>query len=161
MKSGNGKSYAGLGSIKCLDPVRDLSLDDYLSSGSIGSFTIQVDITCDDFSVDSKIPDIINLQVNVVSSYGGVLVTQQGSSSSMSGLLTKVLVLDTKLDGKAVADFETTAELQGGNIAKGLTSFRDVLKKSCKIANTIKAVKADVSGGTYNQSGGSKLSKYY
>ena len=84
MKSGNGKSYAGLGSILCLDPVRDLSLDDYISSSSIGSFTIQVDITCDDFSVDSKIPDIINLQVNVINSYGGVLVTQQGSSSIMS-----------------------------------------------------------------------------
>ena len=99
-----------------IDPVRDLSLDDYLSSGSIGSFTFQVDITCDDIDpAKSKLANMTRLQVNVISSYSGVMVTQQGSSSTMSGLLTKVLVLDTKLEGKAAGDYESVEKLTGGN----------------------------------------------
>ena len=164
-RSGNGEVYQSLGSIVVIDPVRDLSLDDYLSSGSIGSFTFQVDLTCDDIDpAKSKLANMTRLQVNVISSYGGVMVTQQGSSSTMSGLLTKVLVLDTKLDGKAIGDYESVEKLTGGNLGRGLTSFRDILKKSGKLSSAVKAIQSDakdISGGKYSISGGSKLSKYY
>jgi len=164
-RSGNGEVYQSLGSIVVIDPVRDLSLDDYLSSGSIGSFTFQVDLTCDDIDpAKSKLANMTRLQVNVISSYGGILITQQGSSSTMSGLLTKVLVLDTKLDGKAIGDYESVEKLTGGNVSKGLTSFRDILKKSGKLSSAVKAIQSDakdISGGRYNLSAGSKLSKYY
>jgi hypothetical protein len=40
----------------------------------------------------------------MICSYGGVLVTKQVSSASMSGLLTKNLVLETKESGMSVGD---------------------------------------------------------
>ena len=80
----------------------------------------------------------------------------------MSGLLTKVVVLDTKLDGKAIGDYESVEKLTGGNLGRGLTSFRDILKKSGKLSSAVsKSDAKDVSGGRYNLSAGSKLSKYY
>ena len=73
-------------------------------------------------------------------------------------------MLDTKLDGKAVGDYESVEKLTGGNVSKGLTSFRDILKKSGKLSSAVKAIQSDakdISGGKYSISGGSKLSKYY
>ena len=159
------KSYIGLGSYLCLDPVRDLSLDDYLSSGSIGTFALQIDVECLPIDTSSAIGinfnnTVLPVQLNIVCSYGGVLITQQGSSATMSGLLTKVLVLESKDQGNAVGDFESVETVKGGNLGNGLTSFRNHLKKTGQMSSKLKALKEEV-GGRYNLSGGtSKLSKY-
>lgn len=129
----NGDQYMSLGSIVVIDP-RDLSLDDYLASGSIGTFSFQAQITV------GKLHDIshfgtnanVNANVSVIASYGGVFITQQGSSAAMSGLLTKALVLETKDQGNSIGDYEQVSEMQGGNIGRSLTGLSNVLKKHGK-----------------------------
>ena len=41
----NSVGYAGIGSIIVIDPVRDLGLSDFLSSGSLGQFSFQATVT--------------------------------------------------------------------------------------------------------------------
>jgi hypothetical protein len=164
LRDGNTKEYISLGSIVVLDPVRDLSLDDYLTSGSLGSFSLQMVVTCENYANASAVvakTSELAVELNVVASYGGVLITQQGSSALMSGLLTKALVLDTKDKGTAIGDYEEVAQLTGGNIGRSLTGYGDVMKKKGKnILNKKISQATDGVGGKYNISGGSKLSKY-
>ena len=118
-------------SIIVIDP-RDLSLDDYLSSGSIGQFSLQAQATCTNLKSKTVFGGdgvIVGCQMNIICSYAGVLVTQQGSSASMSGLLTKNLVLETKEAGNAMGDYEEAEEVAGGNIGRSLTSLGNVLNK--------------------------------
>ena len=115
----NGTEYLSLGSVLVIDP-RDLSLDDYLSSGSIGQYSFQASVTAGALKSIEPFGTTVNLacQLNIICSYGGVLVTQQGSSASMSGLLTKNLVLETKESGMSVGDYEEVESMAGGNIGR-------------------------------------------
>jgi hypothetical protein len=103
-------------------------------------------------------------QLNIVCSYGGVLITQQGSSASMSGLLTKNLVLETKESGMSEGDYEEVDSMAGGNIGRSLTSLGTVMKKKGEkvLKNKIDSVASKLDGGSYQMSAGSKsrLSKY-
>ena len=168
----NGAQYLSLGSVIVIDP-RDLSLDDYLASGSIGQFSLQVQAEVSKFFATTVFGTVTELpcQMNIICSYGGVLVTQQGSSASMSGLLTKNLVLETKENGNSIGDSEEVTELSAGNVGRSLTSLANVLnKKGRKVAkkNLDKlSSKLDggygMSAGSYQVSGGAKgsrLSKY-
>ena len=167
----NGTEYLSLGSIIVIDP-RDLSLDDYLSSGSIGQFSLQAQATCTKLKSSTNFTeDTVLCQMNIICSYAGVLVTQQGSSASMSGLLTKNLVLETKEAGNAMGDYEEAAEVSGGNIGRSLTSLGNVLNTKGRkmIKHKIDNVKDRIDGsgyamsaGAYQVSGGAKsrLSKY-
>jgi hypothetical protein len=158
---GYNKKYCGIGGIVVIDPVRDLGLDDILSSGSLGQFGFQA-IVSGKTLVEHDIAnaDLGTLELVVIASYGGCIITQQGSSATMSGLLTKSSVLEAKESGKGAIDYETLEEMSGGNLAKkGITAIGNLLMKNRgKIG---KAVGEKISGsGAYQQSGGSKLSKY-
>ena len=92
-------------------------------------------------------------------------MTQQGSSASMSGLLTKNLVLETKESGMSVGDYEEVESMAGGNIGRSLTSLGSVMKKKGRkfVKNKLDSATASMSvGGSYQMSAGSKgrLSKY-
>ena len=45
VRNKNSVGYAGIGSIIVIDPVRDLGLSDFLSSGSLGQFSFQATVT--------------------------------------------------------------------------------------------------------------------
>ena len=45
VRNGNGETYNSLGSIIVIDPCRDLSLSDMLSSSSLGQFGFQAIVT--------------------------------------------------------------------------------------------------------------------
>ncbi len=77
------------GSILVLNPAKDLSLPSYLSNGSIGAFSLQFNIT-----VENNTATTTPIEVVLVSQNSGVFVTQSGSSSIYTGLLTKQMVLD-------------------------------------------------------------------
>jgi len=51
VRDGNGALYLSLGAIVVIDPVRDLSLEDYLTSGSLGSYSLQVTVKCNNYMV--------------------------------------------------------------------------------------------------------------
>ena len=89
--SGCGTTIATTGSMLVLSPPKDLSLPDYLSSGSIGQFNFQFSVDVTNNTPDALQPEIVILCVN-----SGVFVTQMGSSNIYTGILTKQSVLDTK-----------------------------------------------------------------
>ena len=107
-----------------------------------------------------------NIELCVLANYGGVMVTERGSSATMSGLLTKSAVLEAKEKGAGMVDYEDVENLSGGNLAKkGITSLGEVLKRNKgAIGKAVGKVAENVLGGSkmssYSTSGGSKLSKY-
>jgi hypothetical protein len=90
------KEYPSVGSVLVLNPAKDLSLPDYLSSGSLGSFNFQFRLNCSNYHVSTN-PVPVELIVIAVNS--GIFTTIAGSSNIFTGLLTKAMVLDAKKDG--------------------------------------------------------------
>jgi hypothetical protein len=163
VRNGNGTTYTSLGSIIVIDPCRDLGLSDMLSSSSLGQFGFQALVSCNQITgIANSV--VGNIELCVLASYGGVMITERGSSATMSGLLTKTSVLEAKEKGTSSIDYEDVESLSGGNLMKkGITSLGDVIQRNRgSIAKAIRKG-ADVVGGaksSYSTSGGSKLSKY-
>lgn len=90
------KEHPSIGSILVLNPAKDLSLPDYLSSGSLGSFNFQFTLNVSNYHVFTTpfTPEIVVIAVN-----SGIFTTIAGSSNIFTGLLTKSMVLDSKKEG--------------------------------------------------------------
>ena len=72
------------GSILVVKPAYNFNLPTFLSGGSLGQFGLQITISATNYlSYDVVNPDMVVVVVN-----SGLMVTQQGSSSLYSGLLT-------------------------------------------------------------------------
>lgn len=82
---------ATTGSLLILSPPFDLSLPDYLTSGSIGQYNFQLQMNITNQSASAYTPEICIICVN-----SGVFTTVAGSSSIFTGILTKQMVLDSK-----------------------------------------------------------------
>jgi len=88
---GEGGSVYTTGSLLVLSPPMDLSLPDYLTSGSLGNFNFQIKVNVENLSKDSIAPEVCVVCVN-----SGIFVTSQGVSSVYSGILTREMCLKTK-----------------------------------------------------------------
>ena len=113
------------GSILVLKPSYNFNLPSYLSAGSLGQFGLQITLQCKNKSNQQfTSSDMVVIAVN-----SGLMVTQQGSSSLYSGLLTKNMVLETKQTKPAI-DSSTLSALTGGSIQEAChTGLKKVLKK--------------------------------
>jgi len=103
-----------LGGIVVIDCTRDLGLDDMLSASSLGQFSLQMTVTPKD-GVEAPWNEY---ELVIIANYAGLLVTQQGSSSTMSGLLTKEAVITAKSKGSSNIDYDDIQKVSGGNIYK-------------------------------------------
>ena len=127
--SADATDIASLGSLVVIDPVRDLGLSDYLSSGSLGQFSFQCTIQYNNIhnhtntAAAVSTTDFNECELAILANYGGILINDKGSSSVMSGLLTKQAVLEAKSSGKSVVDYEEIQQLTGGNFGKMGTSM--------------------------------------
>ena len=88
------KDVPTIGSVLVLNPAMDLSLPDYLSSGSLGAFNFQFNI-----GVTSYLNYEANLEIVVICANSGIFTTIAGSSNIYTGILTKSMVLDAKKEG--------------------------------------------------------------
>ena len=79
------------GSLLVLNPAFDLSLPDYISCGSLGNYNLQVQLNCVNQYGVAVTPEIVIVCMNA-----GIMVTQQGVSSTYTGMLTKEAVLSAK-----------------------------------------------------------------
>ena len=166
-------SNCSIGSYVVVDCTRDLGLDDMLSSSSLGQFSLQIKVACEPIknadiwtnyagtSGALKAMDLV-----VVANYGGILVTEQGSSSVMSGLLTKQAVIDAKQKGTSNIDYEDVSKVSGGNLFKqGKAEVGRMLKSERgRIAKAIDGKvdsAVDAAGARAKQEGHSGLQKYY
>jgi hypothetical protein len=113
------------GSILVLKPAYNFNLPSFLSAGSLGQFGLQIQLTCTNNLTEA----ITNPEMVVIAVNSGLMVTQQGSSSLYSGLLTKNMVLETKQKQPAM-DSSTYTSLTGGSVQESCnTGLRKVLKK--------------------------------
>jgi hypothetical protein len=120
----NTQTLSTQGSILVLKPAYNFDLPSYLSVGSIGQFALQIQLNCTNYLADIDNPEMVIIAVN-----SGLMVTQQGSSSLYSGLLTKNMVLETKQKQPAM-DSSTYTSLTGGSVQESCnTGLRKVLKK--------------------------------
>ena len=102
--TGGGKLVGTTGSLLIINPAFDLSLPDYLSCGSIGSYNFQFNINVTNtISRDGEniAPELVTITAN-----SGVFVTQQGQSQIFTGLATKEMVLSAKSQKDAVSSVQ-------------------------------------------------------
>ncbi len=88
------KDVPTIGSVIVLNPAMDLSLPDYLSSGSLGAFNFQFQI-----DVTSYLNYEASMEIVVICANSGIFTTIAGSSNIYTGILTKSMVLDAKKEG--------------------------------------------------------------
>jgi hypothetical protein len=79
------------GSVLVLDPALDLSLPETLSNGSLGSYNFQATITVQNQYGYAVTPEVVIVCVN-----DGIMVTNQGTSTTYTGILTRQMVMDAK-----------------------------------------------------------------
>ena len=161
-----------IGSYVVVDCVRDLALDDMLSASSLGQFSLKLKVTCEPIKDDDIWEDYAGTSIAlkamdliVVANYGGILVTEQGSSSVMSGLLTKQAG-SSKSKGSSNIDYEDVAKVSGGNLFKqGKAEVGRMLKSERgRIAKAIDGKvdgAVDAAGARAKKEGHSRLQKYY
>jgi hypothetical protein len=116
--TGTGSVVPTTGSILILSPTQNLSLADYLSSGSIGQYLFQFNITLTNNTAATFQPEIV-----VVCCNSGVFTTVSGSSNIYTGLLTKQMVLDAK-EKRDVRPVEQAVyhRMIGGKMAHSMSS---------------------------------------
>lgn len=115
---GAGQVIGTTGSILILSPPFNLSLASYLSSGSIGQYLFQFNLTVRNNTGAGLQPEIV-----VVCCNSGVFTTVSGSSNIYTGLLTKQMVLDAqeKRDVRPVEQ-ATYRRMVGGKMAHSMMS---------------------------------------
>jgi hypothetical protein len=105
-----GVQLGTIGSILVLDPSLDLSLPDYLSSGSMGNYNFQFSIQVYNQSGQDFTPEICVICVN-----SGILVTDRGTTTTFTGILTKEMVLTAKDKKEDMTSLESK-RLIGGSL---------------------------------------------
>lgn len=79
------------GSVLVLDPALDLSLPETLSNGSLGSYNFQAQVTVFNQYGYQIQPEVVIVCVN-----DGIMSTNQGTSTTYTGILTRQMVMDAK-----------------------------------------------------------------
>lgn len=121
--SGGDAAVAGAtiyseGSILVIDPARDLSLPSYLSNGSIGQFSLQMNVTVFNNTLADMNPEFVVIVVN-----SGLFATIAGSSVVRTGLLNMDIVsqLASTSQDSAVSSSDYK-ELSGGSLGDQVAS---------------------------------------
>jgi len=90
-KDGLSSVVSTIGSIAVIDPAIDLSIDAQLSNMSGGQFNMQFNVELQNQTAISE-----NITLYLVTVNSGIFITENGSSSFVTGMLNQEMVLDTK-----------------------------------------------------------------
>ena len=128
--NGVGTGCDTTGSLFIIDPAYDLSLPDYITSGSLGNYNFQFQVgvsnTLEPTGGAAITPEICVICVN-----SGIMTTQQGVSAIYTGILTKEMVLNAKSRQQASA--MKSAEIKrmvGGNMLN--MPLHGIVRAACK-----------------------------
>lgn len=154
--TGVGTSVLTTGSLLVLNPAYDLSLPDFLSSGSIGQYNFQFSINVTNIEGETITPEICIICVN-----SGIFTTVAGSSNIYTGILTKQMVLDAKTNDEAVDPVSSVqyGRMVGGSMVNRIATTAAKMPFVREFAEKLKRMTGMgvSSGGAMSQ--GSKLSK--
>ena len=88
--SGAGSLVATCGSVLILNMAQHVNLiEDFYAPGSIGNFTFQIRVTCENYGSVDVTPELVVATMN-----SGSFATEKGTSSTYTALLTKEDVLN-------------------------------------------------------------------
>lgn len=106
------------GSLLVISPTNDLSLPPYLTSGSIGQYNFQVNVSVVNNSGVGLAPELVIVAIN-----SGIFTTVAGSSAIYTGILTKQMVMDAQ-NTSAENAFSSVQyqRLVGGSVANMISS---------------------------------------
>lgn len=122
---GAGEVIPTTGSLLVINPAYDLSLPDYITSGSLGNYNFQFIVNVTNQSPQTFQPEIVTICVN-----SGIFTTQQGVSAVYTGILTKEMVLAAKSHQQADAlhSAEVKRMTGGKHLNTPLTGMKAVLR---------------------------------
>jgi hypothetical protein len=132
--NGNGLLTYTCGSLLIIDPVLDLSLPDYLSSGSAGQYNFQFNINVTNQNSTTIAPEICTICCN-----SGIIVTNQGATSTYTGMLTKTMVLDAKAT-KGISTGVNERLIGGKLLNRGLRKSLKDFVSSVKVGGVLSGV---------------------
>lgn len=112
------------GSVLVINPAKDLSLPSFLSNGSLGQFSVQFNITVENTTTNNYTPEIVMICQN-----SGVFVSQSGSSSIFTGVLSKQMVLDTVSNQEAFDSGEYDRLVGGMKMSSALKAVPRPMKR--------------------------------
>ena len=109
------KEVSTIGSLLVLDPAMHLSLPAMLTSGSIGQFSFNIQMTCDQMGSESN----LEAEAVVICMNSGIMVNAAGSSAIYTGILTKEMVVATATESDVppmdVPEYERMVGGRSGN----------------------------------------------
>jgi len=163
--NGESQNIATTGSVLVLSPPYDLSLPNYISSGSLGNYNFQFSVTLasqypqeiyDLFPGSGAGTFAIPIELCVVCVNSGIFSTQQGVSAVYTGILTKEMVLSSVNGQQASAmTSQETKRMIGGQMLNGaLTAVRGMMNQRRGMASSGGAMGQATSGA------GKGMSKY-
>ena len=130
--AGAGKFVSTCGSVLMLDVGQHLNLvEDYYAPGSIGQFSLQFTVTCENYG--PAMPAGCDMVLVCMNS--GSFATERGTSSTYTALLTKEDVLRTSAM-EPVARGEVHRLVGGGFLDNLKSAFKWLIPHAGKIANT-------------------------
>lgn len=131
------------GSLLVISPTDNLSLPDDLSSGSIGQFNLQINVTVLNNGSTSITPELVVICVN-----SGAFSTISGSSSIYTGLLSREIVSKTvQSPAQTTVSSSDYQRMVGGSLSNMVASAAKALPMVRQIA---KGVVAATDGGAYS-----------
>lgn len=155
--TGVGLPVLTTGSLLVLSPAYDLSLPDFLSSGSIGQFNFQFTVNCTNIEGETVTPEICVICVN-----SGIFSTVAGSSNIYTGILTKQMVLDSKTNEESVDPVSSVqyGRMVGGSMVNRIASAAAKMPFVRHLEDKVRSLTGmGVHSGGGVSSGGSRLDK--
>ena len=130
--SGAGVLVPTCGSVLMLDTAKHINLiEDFYAPGSIGSFTFNITISCENWGGVAFTPEIVIITMN-----SGSFATERGTSSTYTALLTKEDVLIASQ--QEPMSHSEARRMVGGGFLDGLKSvFRWFGNNRKDIASTL------------------------
>jgi hypothetical protein len=117
-----GSAVKTTGSMLVLSPAQHLSLSAMLSSGSIGQFSVQFDVTVKNPHGVTLTPELCLVCVN-----SGIMVNAAGSTAVYTGILTKELVVSTQTEQEIPPLERPEYERMVGGASCNIGSLRKML----------------------------------
>ena len=115
-----------IGSLLVLDPTKDFNLPSYLSAGVLGSYSFHIDV-----SVKNTGTGFMNSpELLIIGMTSGLMITSQGQSQQVSGLLSKSDVISVKESKLPDYNEAEVKEMEGGSYASGVERGKMMRKKS-------------------------------
>jgi len=114
--TGKGQTVATCGSVLVLEFGKDINLtQDYLAAGSLGNFLLQMNVTAKNTYAEAA-----NFEMFIITVNSGLFVSERGTSSLYTGILTKQDVISAS--EQSAVSYSKAFRMVGGSVLDRLKS---------------------------------------